>query len=150
MAFGTGRKVRTIKAFGVDGENLFEFNRSIDFSGGVAGRMTLSSTKRGHRVVKIYQDLNDDGKVSKKELIYKGKSRQDFDRDELVDFDGDLKLEKSMHMCDWMILKNPDKVFGCTLEYIPTSYELTLLASSGDAYSFEAIGRFADPSIWLA
>lgn len=149
MVFGTGEKVRTIKAFGVDGENLFEFNRSINFSGGVVGRMALSSTKRGHRVVKIYQDLNDDGKVSKKELIYKGKSRQDFDRDELVDFDGDLKLEKSMHMCDWMIIKKPDRVFGCTLEYIPTSYELTLLTSSSDAYSFEAIGKFADPSIWL-
>ena len=55
--------------------------------------MDLSSTKRGHRQVKLYQDLNNDGKVSRRELIYKGKCRQPFEEDELVSFNGDIKMQ---------------------------------------------------------
>ena len=93
--------------------------------------------------------MNDDGKVSRRELIYKGKCRQPFSEDELIGFSGDIKMQKTMHMCDWMMLKNPDKLFGCTMEYIPTIYELTLFSSLGEVYKFEATGEFADPSYLL-
>ena len=149
MAFGTGEKVRKIKAFDVQSSSKFVFNRSIHPNGGILGRMDLSSTKRGHRQVKLYQDLNNDGKVSRRELIYKGKCLQPFEEDELVSFNGDIRMQKSMHMCDWMMLKKPDKLFACTMEYIPTAYELALLSSAGELYEFEATGEFVDPSYLL-
>ena len=147
MVIGTGRKVRTIRAFDVDDINSFQFNRPINPSGGLAARLDLLATGRGNRLVKIYQDLNDDGKVSKKELIYKGKCRQPFEEDELIDFNGDIKLKKSMHMCSWLMLKNPDQLFACTMEFIPTVHDLTLIHASGEEFKFDAIGQFADPFI---
>ena len=147
MVIGTGRKVRNIRAFDVDDINSFQFNRPINPSGGLAARLDLLATGRGNRLVKIYQDLNDDGKVSKKELIYKGKCRQPFEEDELIDFNGDIKLKKSMHMCSWLMLKNPDQLFACTMEFIPTVYDLTLIHTSGEEFKFDAIGQFADPFI---
>lgn len=150
MVVGTGRKVRTIRAFDIDNMNAFEFNKPINPSGGLAAKMDLLATGRGNRLVKIYQDLNDDGKFSKKELIYKGKCRQPFEEDELIDFNGDIKLKKSMHMCSWLMLKNPDQLAACTMEFIPTVHDLTLFDASGEEFKFDAVGQFADPHIVIA
>ena len=51
-----------------------------------------------------------------------------------------------MHKCDWLALKNPDKIAGCTMELIRTSYDLTLEDTSGIEYNFEALGKFNNSS----
>ena len=147
MTVATGPKVRKIKAIDVKDMNSFEFNKSINPRGGVAGRMDLSSTGQGHRLIKIFQDLNNDGKVAKKELIYKGKCKQEFSKDELVDFNGNVKLRKEMHMCNWMMMKKPTKLTGCTREFIPTTFDLSLITSNDDTYRFEPVGTFSDSSV---
>ena len=95
--------------------------------------------------IKMYQDLNDDGIISKKELIYKGKCTHPSSGDDLLNFTGDVKLIKTMHNCEWVSAKYPDEPIVCTLEYIPTLYQLTLVNESGGKYKFEAMGDFAPP-----
>ena len=75
----------------------FEFNRSINPRGGTYSSMFASKTRKGYGAIKIHQDLNDDGILSRKELIYKGKSRDQFAGDGLLDFNGDVQLTKTMH-----------------------------------------------------
>jgi len=99
-------------------------------------------------MVKLYQDLNDDGLITRKEMIYKGKTRNQIDDDKLLNFFGDIKLSKTMHKCDWLLLKNSNANIACTREFIPTVYDLTLVAESGDNYSLEAVGRFASPELF--
>ena len=76
-------KVRVIKGF-PDSAHYIDFNRSIDPRGGSAGKIAFipsgSSTK-----IKLYQDKDDDGIVSKSELIYKGKILGVVS-DDLIDF----------------------------------------------------------------
>ena len=90
-------KVRVIKGF-PDSGHYIDFNRSIDPRGGSAGKIAFipsgSSTK-----IKLYQDKDDDGIVSKSELIYKGKILGVVS-DDLIDF-RQVKLKKQMQSCDW-------------------------------------------------
>jgi len=142
MKAGTGAKRRKIKARDVAINAPFAFNKSINPNGGVASSLSISKTKKGLRVIKIAQDLNDDGLISSKEIIYKGRSRDPFASDALLNFDGEIKLTKTMHRCDWLLLKHPNAKIACTLEFIPTVYDLRLADKNGEMYRFDAVGEF--------
>ena len=142
MKAGTGSKRRSIKGNNIAMNSSFEFNRSINPRGGTDSSMFASKTRKGYGVIKIHQDLNDDGILSRKELIYKGKSRDQFAGDTLLNFNGDVQLTKTMHRCHWLYLKNPTAEIACTLEFIPTVYELRLADSNGELFTFDAMGEF--------
>ena len=144
MKSGTGAKQRVIQATDVSALEPFAFNRSINPHGGTLARMKIRANKKGRGIVKIYQDTNSNNKVTRKELIFRGKSRAIYDKDELINFTGSVRLKKTMHMCDWLSMKFPGEELICTREYIPTVYELTLVANSGEVYEFEGTGEFAD------
>lgn len=145
MKSGSGPKTRRITADNATSSRLFEFNKSISPHGGTLSRISTSLNKEGYGIVKIFQDSNDNGKVERKELIYKGKSRTPFSDDELTDFSGRIKLKKTMHMCDWLSMKFPnEKTILCTMELIPTTYACSLIDQNGDRYKFDGIGNFKD------
>lgn len=148
MISGTGSKKRTIKASDIAINSPFSFNKSINPRGGSLSSIFISRTKNDLGMVKLYQDLNDDGLITRKEMIYKGKTRNQINDDKLLNFFGDIKLSKTMHKCDWLLLKNSNANIACTREFIPTVYDLTLVAESGDNYSLEAVGRFASPELF--
>ena len=140
---GSGEKKRKIKAKDISINSFFEFNKSITPHGGTEASMFVSLSKKGLAQIKLYQDLNDDGIVSKNELIYKGKSSRMLYRDELLNFTGDIKLTKSMHQCEWITAKYPDEIIMCTAEYIPTIYDVVLTSSNGKRFVMEGMGDFA-------
>lgn len=144
---GTGAKTRTIKADDVANNSDFEFNKSINPHGSPDASMVVSKTRKGHARVELYQDLNNDGIIKGNERIYKGKCLDRQSGDKLLNFYGDIKLSKTMHQCDWLAQKNPDKLAGCTMELIPTSFTLTLTDESGDVFDFQALGPYKTDGI---
>lgn len=75
MKGAIGSKTRSIKSTSVLVDELFEFNKSIVPHGGRVSKLKLRHRKNGSYVIILFQDVNNDGRVSKKELIYKGQSR---------------------------------------------------------------------------
>ena len=142
MRGGTGEKIRVIRALDASTHEPFEFNRSINPRGGTLAKMKIRSNKKGNSIVSVYQDINSDGKVSRKELIFRGKSLNVFESDELADFNGNVRLRKRMHKCDWLSMKFPGEPLMCTEEYIPITYQFELVAHSGEVYGFDGVGRF--------
>ena len=142
MKSGTGIKIRTIRATEAQQSELFEFNRPVNPHGGVLSRMKIRINKNGETKLKLYQDVNSDGKVSGKELIFAGKCRQSTDDDGLIKFSGSVRLKKTMHRCDWLVMKHPDTPIMCTMEYIPVVYDVKLRTLSGNRYIFDGIGKF--------
>jgi len=145
MRSGTGSKRRVIRAFDVNSLAPFSFNRSINPHGGTLATMKFRTSQGKNGRAKIFQDTNSDGTISRKELIFHGKARETYDKDKLINFSGTVRLKKTMHRCDWLSMKFPDEQLMCTREYIPTIYELNLVANSGDVYAFSGIGQFEDP-----
>ena len=139
---GSGPKRRKIKAFDVAINSPFEFNKSITPHGGTKASIFVSDTKKGFALVEIFQDLNNDDVIKKKERIYKGQCLEPDSGDELINFFGDIKLTKTMHKCTWLTQKNPEKVAACTMELIPTVYSLTLKDESDKIYEFDPLGPF--------
>ena len=78
-------------------------------------------------------------------MIFKGKSKRIYEKDELINFSGSARLKKTMHRCEWISSKYPDEMLACTKEYIPTIYDLTLVSSDGEVFKFDGVGRFEDP-----
>ena len=144
MKSGTGAKTRIIKASDANTFELFKFNKSINPYGGLLSKIKTNTNKKGTSIAKIYQDTNSDGNLSKKELIFSGKSRTEPYSDELINFTGAIHLKKTMHKCDWLVMKFPDTELICTMEYIPVFYELKLISDSGEKYEFDGIGKFKD------
>ena len=138
----SGPKTRTIKADDVAINSDFEFNKSINPYGGPKASIVVSKTKKGYARVELYQDLNNDGIIKRNERIYKGKCLDRQSGDELLNFYGVIKLSKTMHKCNWLAQKNSDKLVGCTMEFIPTSYALSLKDEGGDVYDFQALGPY--------
>ena len=138
----SGEKKHKIKAKVISINSLFEFNKSITPHGGTEASMLVSLSNKGLPQVKLFQDLNDDGIVSKNELIYKGKSSRMLYRDELLNFTGDIKLAKFMHQCEWITAKHPDEMIMCTEEYVPTIYAVVLTSRSGKRFVMDGIGEF--------
>jgi len=144
-------KFRTIRGLrygnfkGVASEFLVDFNKSLDPTGGNKGLISYKKGKHSTKI-KIYQDKNDNGKFSKKELIFKGETLE-ASYDELTNvkkgaFDKPtVKLRKQMHSCDWEILKGKNPIV-CTLDYVPTFYTLTLRLEDGGKVTPQGIGDF--------
>ena len=149
MKRATGKKTRSIKSTSVHVNDLFQFNKSIVPHGGQSSILKLRRRRNGSYVIKLFQDLNNDRRVSKNELIYKGLSRVKFQGDNLTDFKGQVRLEKSMHRCEWMTAKYPKELIACTREYIPTTYSCLLVDGSGARFKFDGIGDFAENSNFL-
>ena len=143
----TGVKKRKIKANVVSINAFFDFNKSITPRGGTLSSLFASKTKKGFARVQIGQDLNDDGIVTRDELIYKGKSSRMLYRDELLNFSGDIKLTKSMHKCEWVSAKFPDEPILCSAEFIPTIYDVVMTSVSGKRFVMEGLGKFATPDL---
>ena len=76
MRGGTGSKTRKIQAASANTADLFDFNKSIVPHGSTLSKIKFKQRRNGTYIVKIFQDTNNNGRVSKKELIYKGESRQ--------------------------------------------------------------------------
>ena len=142
MRSGTGAKTRAIKASDTNTFEHFKFNQSINPHGGLSSTLKIRTNKKGRGIAKIYQDTNFDGKLSKKELIFCGKTNSDKYSDELINFTGSICLKKTMHKCDWLSIKFPDTPLICTKEYIPVVYELKLISNSGEKYRFDGIRKF--------
>lgn len=145
MRGGTGSKRRVIRALDANTFELFSFDRSINPRGGTLAKMKAYSAKNGRNGIKIFQDTNSNGRVSRKEIIFHGKSRELYDNDELIKFTGTVRLKKTMHRCTWLSMKFPDEQIMCTREYIPTIYDLTLIANTGNIYKFDGTGKYEDP-----
>ena len=142
MKVYTGSKTRKIKSNIATTDSPFEFNQSITPHGGTTARLNIKENGDGHHRIKIFQDTNNDGKASRRELIYAGKIQEPADSDELLNFAGSIKLSKRMHRCDWQLQKNPGDIAGCTLEYIPTTFACQLISHEGNKYRLDSIGDF--------
>ena len=108
---------------------VFEFNKSIKYKGGTLGKFKAKRLPGDNFLIKVKQDLNNDGKFAKNELIYKGKVSADDNADALINFEGTIKIKKQMHNCTWDLQKNP-KNLTCTADYIPEYSNLMLKPSN--------------------
>ena len=79
-------KIRTIKATSIFAFETFDFNKSIEYQGESLGLIKLIERKPGIVKAKVYQDLNGDLAITKKDLIYKGKIKDTFISDDLTNF----------------------------------------------------------------
>ena len=66
MKGATGSKTRSIGSTSVRVDELFEFNKTIVPHGGRTSRLKLRQRKNGSYVIKLFQDVNNNGRVSKK------------------------------------------------------------------------------------
>ena len=135
-------KFRRITARQVVEGETFEFNKSIMPNGGILGQLILKERKNGSAKIRIFQDTNNNGKLSKSEIIYKGLFVGKDSYDELIRFSGKIKLSKEMHFCYWQIAKDPDQMISCTRDYVPTLHELNLLGENGGRWTAEGLGKF--------
>ena len=134
-------KIRTIKATSISALETFNFNRSIEYQGESLGLIKLIEKKPGSIKAKVYQDLNNDNKMTTKDLIYKGTINDVDIPDDLTNFSGTVKLKKQMHNCDWEMQKYPGKAIICTEDYVPTSTDLKFKSNiTGIKYSFPSYG----------
>ena len=148
MRSGTGPKTRKITAAKAGVDETFEFNKSIAPRGGTSARMQIKQNNKGSLSIKIFQDKNNNGNVSRRELIYKGISQKDSSDDRILNFNGKIHLNKQMHMCDWLAqTKRPAEV--CTLEYIPTIYDCKLITEEGETFSFNGVGNYKSDLIQI-
>jgi len=152
-------KIRTIRGLrggnfkGVATDWLIDFDKSLDPTGGTMGLLSYKEGRRRTRI-RLYQDKNEDGKFSKRELIYKGKTSE-ASYDELTYVKEGLikrptvKLRKQMHSCTWDALKG-NKVEFCTADYVPTVYTLTLKLEGGGKVTPEGVGDFFDHQLMVS
>ena len=141
MRGGTGSKTRRIKAATASVDGTFEFNKSIVPLGGNSARIQIEQTKKGFFKIRIFQDKNNNGTISKKELIYNGVIQEKPFDDSILNFNGKIHLKKQMHRCDWLAdTKRPPDF--CTLEYIPTMYNCKLINEQGETFRFNGVGNY--------
>ena len=149
MRSGTGSKTRRIKTATASVDGTFEFNKSIMPLGGNSARMQISQNQKGYLKIRIFQDKNNNGTISKKELIYNGISQKKSFDDSILNFNGKIHLKKRMHMCDWMAqTKRPAEI--CTMEYIPTIYDCKLITDAGETFRFNGVGDFKSDLIQIS
>lgn len=114
---------------------IFEFNKSLNYRGGTLGKFKAQTKGEDNVIIKVKQDLNGDGKFSKNELIYKGKIKDVEDTDELINFEGKIKIKKHMHSCYWQTMKGESPI-ECTLDYVPEYAELSLQPAATNKAEF--------------
>lgn len=136
-------KIRTIRGNNeIDG--LIDFKRPIGPRGGSDGMITFKEGKR-HTQVKLFQDYNDDGKFSKNEIIFKGRT-SDATFDELTNTSR-VKFTRQLHSCTWDLMKRKRPI-ACTMDFVPTAYKLTLYTPVGQIVP-DGLGRFEGDQLFL-
>lgn len=116
---------------------LIDFNKSLNYKGGTLGKITIETSETGNDfIVKVKQDLDDNGKFSKDELIYKGTIENAKDADTLINFEGKIKITRQMNACNWDLQKLSSKEAGIpvscsTLDSVVEFTELTLKPVGG-------------------
>ena len=152
-------KIRTIKAvtyFNANYSSFFEFNKSINYKGETLSQLKLREKNPGVFKVKVFQDLNGDGVMTKSDLIFEGKIKNVEDTDDLTNFMGTIKLKKQMHNCEWDLQKHfknkkPEdpEFIACTMDYVPTVYEFMLKSDlTGEKYFFNGVGDYKPEGIY--
>ena len=152
-------KIRTIKAvtyFDANYSSFFEFNKSINYKGETLSQLKLREKNPGVFKVKVFQDLNGDGVMTKSDLIFEGKIKNVEDTDDLTNFMGTIKLKKQMHNCEWDLQKHfknkkPEdpEFIACTMDYVPTVYEFMLKSDlTGKKYFFNGVGDYKPEGIY--
>ena len=152
-------KIRTIKAvtyFDANYSSFFEFNKSINYKGETLSQLKLREKNPGVFKVKVFQDLNGDGVMTKSDLIFEGKIKNVEDTDDLTNFLGTIKLKKQMHSCEWDLQKHfknkkPEdpEFIACTMDYVPTVYEFMLKSDlTGKKYFFNGVGDYKPEGIY--
>ena len=132
-------KIRTIRGKFNNRNGLVNFNRPIGPRGGTDGFITAKKNGRVTKI-KLFQDTNEDGRFDDDELIFKGKT-SDATYDELTNTSR-VKFTRQLHSCTWDIMKGK-KPIVCTLDFVPTTYKLTLYTLVGKIVP-EGLGRFED------
>ena len=136
-------KIRKIKAIQSSSLQTFEFNKSITPKGGTLGKINLVPTDTASTKIEVFQDLDNNGKISQRELIYEGIiiTAED-EQDKLTNFSGKIKLRKQMHSCQWDTAKAETKLIPCTRDYVPTIHALKLISKDGEKYTAEGLELF--------
>ena len=148
--------VRTIKAKSVEPGKLFEFNKSIEYKGETLGLLKLKRKNLQVYKAKVYQDLNNDLKMTKSDIIFKGEivpgyyddDTSQWILDDLTNFVGTVRVTKQMHSCDWHMQKAEKKgnedIVACTKDYVLRTHELMIKSEqSGIKYNAMPLGDFA-------
>ena len=143
----TGIKTRKIKSISATVNDFFEFNKSIVPHGGTLSKLNLKQHRNGSYVLKLFQDTNNDGRIYKKEMIFRGQTRVEMEVDHLTNFRGKIHLAKNMHRCEWIAAKFPGGMIACTMEYIPTTYSCLLIDSEGAKFEVDGIDIYASDPI---
>ena len=145
-------KIRTIrgKTYGMASKGpqsvLIDFNKSINPTGDAQGIIYFKRGKRSTKMT-IFQDNNQDGKYNKDDIIYRGKTSKATVK-ELALGITKVKLRKQMHRCDWDIMKGKEPI-ACTMDYVPTIYDLTLFTDTGSKVRPDPVGAFKDNGLFL-
>ena len=137
-------KIRTIRGL-KNPDNTINFGKSIGPRGGTEGLIVFQPSQRATKI-RLYQDKNEDGKFSKRDLIFKGKT-SDATYDELINTSR-VKFTRQVHSCDWDIMKG-NKPIVCTLDFVPTLYTLTLTTPSLGKVVPEGMGNFANSQMMI-
>jgi len=148
--------VRTIKAKSVEPGELFEFNKSIEYRGETLSLLKFKKKTPQVYKVKVFQDLNNDQRMTRSDIIFKGEvvpgyydsEAQKWTLDDLTNFVGTVKLTKQMHSCEWETQKAEKKtdkeMVACTRDFIPTVYAFMVKPdASGIKYDALPVGKFA-------
>ena len=119
-------------------------------------QLKLREKNPGVFKVKVFQDLNGDGVMTKSDLIFEGKIKNVEDTVDLTNFMGTIKLKKQMHNCEWDLQKHfknkkPEdpEFIACTMDYVPTVYEFMLKSDlTGKKYFFNGVGDYKPEGIY--
>ena len=142
-------KIKRIKAQTASTLDLFEFNRPLRYQGGLLGQIKFVAKKSGKIKVRLYQDLDNNSSITKKDLIYRGKITDTKNTDEIIQFRGTIKFKKQIHSCDWAKQKRPDDLIVCTKDYVPTLYELILMPdATGEKIYAKGLGEFSNEELF--
>ena len=136
-------KIRTIRGTR-NNDGLIDFGKSIGPRGGPDGLLTFKKGKRSTKI-RLFQDYNEDGRFSKEELIFKGKT-SDATYNDLTNT-SKVKFTRQLHSCTWDLMKR-NRPIACTFDYVPTAYELTLHTSAGQIVP-EGLGQYEDNRLFI-
>ena len=137
-------KIRTIRGKFNNRNGFIDFNRPIGPRGGTEGLITAKVNGQVTKM-KLFQDTNEDGRFTADELIFKGET-SDATYEELTNTSR-VKFTRQLHSCDWDIMKG-NKPIACTLDFVPTTYKLTLHTPAGKIVP-EGFGRFEDDQFMM-
>ena len=140
-------KIREIRAKHASTQETFTFNKSITPKGGKLGKINLFQKKNGSTEIEIFQDLDNNDRISNKEKIYEGLVVSNDNSYKLTHFIGKIKLVKQMHSCQWDTAKADAELIPCTMDYVPTVHSLKMVSDDGDKYTAQGLGLYGETDV---